>query len=325
MTMRMSIERVREANAQKLRKEFEDIEFNDGNTLEEEKVVKKFLRVVPPRYTQVAISIETLLDLSTLLIEELISRLRSLEKRYMRDDSGGSSGRLLLTEEEWLAHVKKREQGDSSSGGDKCYRGKPRGHGRGTGGYDGKDGGSSNAHRDMSQVCALIEASVGAGTDMVLNEVHPQVHLGHEEDAHDDASYLDTDASNHLSGCQASFAEMNEGITGFVKFNNGSVVDIHGCGTVLFTCRNGEHLVLIGVYYIPRLHSNIVSLRQLDENGYQTLIQDGMLTIRDRQRRILGRVNRTRNRLYVLTLSITQPVCLSVWCGDDAWRLEQRS
>ena len=71
-TMRMGVERVREANAQKLRKEFEDIEFMDGesvddfsmritglvhnlrilgDTLEEEKVVKKFLRVVPPRYT----------------------------------------------------------------------------------------------------------------------------------------------------------------------------------------------------------------------------------------------------------------------------------
>lgn len=50
-----------------------------GDTLEDEKVVKKFLRVVPPRYTQVAIAIETLLDLSMLLIEELIGRLRSVE------------------------------------------------------------------------------------------------------------------------------------------------------------------------------------------------------------------------------------------------------
>ena len=146
-----------------------------------------------------------------------------------------------------------------------------------------------------------------------------QVHLGRREDVHDDAWYQDIGANNHMSGCQASFAKMGEGVTSSVKFGDGSVVDIRGRGTVLFTCRNGEHRALTGVYYIPRLHSNIVSLGQLDENGYQTLIQDGMLTIRDQQRRKLARVNRTNNRLCVLTLSIAQPVCLSSRRGDDAW------
>lgn len=103
---------------------------------------------------------------------------------------------------------------------------------------------------------------------MVLNEVHAQVHLGREEDAHDDAWYLDIGASNHISGCQASFAEMDEGVTGSVKFGDGSVVDIRGRGTILFNFRNGEHRALTRVYYVPRLRSNIVSLGQLDENGY---------------------------------------------------------
>lgn len=147
-TQRMGVDRVREANAQKLRMEFESITFKDGesvddfsmritslvnnlqvlgDTVEEERVVKKFLRVVPPKYTQVAIAIETLLDLSTLSIDELTGRLRSAEERYGLEESDTKSGtQLLLTEEEWRARQRNREYGEESSGGDKL-----RSHGRG--------------------------------------------------------------------------------------------------------------------------------------------------------------------------------------------------
>jgi hypothetical protein len=37
--------------------------------IDEQKVVEKYLRVVPKKYTQIALSMETLLDLSTLCIE----------------------------------------------------------------------------------------------------------------------------------------------------------------------------------------------------------------------------------------------------------------
>ena len=135
------------------------------------------------------------------------------------------------------------------------------------------------------------------------------MHVGRDEDAHDDAWY------------QASYTSVvDEGVTGSIKFGDSSAVDIRGRGTVLFTCQNEEHLALTGVYYIPQLRNNIVRLEQLDGNGYQTLIQDGVLTIHDQQRRTLARVNHTRNRLYVLTLSITQLVCLFVRYNDGVWQ-----
>lgn len=51
-----------------------------GDALEDEKVVKKFLQVVPNKYSQVGISIEQLLDLKTMPIEELTNRLRAVEE-----------------------------------------------------------------------------------------------------------------------------------------------------------------------------------------------------------------------------------------------------
>ena len=61
------------------------------------------------------------------------------------------------------------------------------------------------------------------------------------------------------------------------------------------------------MYYILELHSSIVSLGQLDERSSEVLIKDRALNIRDRERRLLAKVNRSRNRLYLLDLKIEQP------------------
>ena len=137
-TMRMGSERAREAKAQVRRREFEDLRFKDGESVEdfglrlsalvadlelygdtvsEHKAVQKFLRVVPRRYRPMAMAIESLIDLKTMTIEELVGRLSACEDHYDLDDGAQNAGRLLLTHEEWLAHEKLGGSGGSSPGG----------------------------------------------------------------------------------------------------------------------------------------------------------------------------------------------------------------
>ena len=122
---------MHEAKGHTLRKEFEAMKFKNGESvddfamqltglvknfkilgekLEEDRVVKKFLDVVPPRYSQVMISIGTLVDLQTLSVEEFTGRLKAIEERYEQENTDGASGHLLLTEE-WLARMKQHEHG----------------------------------------------------------------------------------------------------------------------------------------------------------------------------------------------------------------------
>lgn len=79
---------------------------------------------------------------------------------------------------------------------------------------------------------------------------------------------LDTGATNHMSGTRPAFSEIDSNVRGTVKFGDGSVVQIEGVGTVLFSCKNGEHHAFTDVYYIPKLTTNIISLGQLEEAGY---------------------------------------------------------
>jgi hypothetical protein len=54
---------------------------------------------VPVKYIQIALSIETMLDLSTLTIEDVTSRLQAVDKRMVQATATTDSGKLLLTEE----------------------------------------------------------------------------------------------------------------------------------------------------------------------------------------------------------------------------------
>jgi hypothetical protein len=135
---------------------------------------------------------------------------------------------------------------------------------------------------------------------------------------------LDTGASNHMSGSRAAFADLDTAVTGSVRFGDGSVARIEGSETVLFHCKNGEHRALTNVYFLPRLTTNIISVGQLDEAGYQVLVEHGVMRVRDEEGRLLAKIPRSPGRMYNLDVTIARPVCLAARTDDDAWRWHQR-
>ena len=127
-----------------------------------------------------------------------------------------------------------------------------------------------------------------------------------------------------MTGIKEAFADLDTGVVGTVRFGDGSVVQIEGCGTILFACKNGAHQTLHNAYYIPCLTANIVSCGQLDEGGFKILIEDGFMRIRDEQMQLLAKIRRSAGRLYVLDIAIARPVCLAACAGEDAWRWHAR-
>ncbi|XP_066341937.1 uncharacterized protein [Miscanthus floridulus] len=138
-TMRLGADRVKEVNAQKLLAEFKSIAFKPGEAIDEfamritkfvtdlrglgeesvtdSRMVKKFLHVVPPHYSQVAVAIEMFKDMKSLTIEELVGHLWAAEDRFEPsvEQVVEKTGKLLLIEEEWMTRNKSRMQSESSS------------------------------------------------------------------------------------------------------------------------------------------------------------------------------------------------------------------
>ena len=83
-----------------------------------------------------------------------------------------------------------------------------------------------------------------------LDELRTQVHLERVGADQEQRWYLDSGANNHMMGSMASFFELDDDVTGTVKFGDSSRVAIQGRGTIIFRCQNGEHRALTDVYYI---------------------------------------------------------------------------
>jgi hypothetical protein len=137
-----------------------------------------------------------------------------------------------------------------------------------------------------------------------LDETKAQAFLGMScsDDDHLEGWYLDTGATNHMTGHGNVFSELDRAVQGTVKFRDSSVVNICGKGTIIFSGRHDEHKVLTGVYWIPRLKNSIISVGQMDEGGMHVLIKGGVLRVWDRRHRLLARVQRTENHMYRLEL-----------------------
>ena len=80
--------------------------------------------------------------------------------------------------------------------------------------------------------------------------------------------YLDSRASNHISGKNELFVELVKGVQGDVRLGDSSKLPIKGKGKIRICQRNGVLQFISNVYYVPNMKSNILSIGQLLKKGY---------------------------------------------------------
>ena len=175
-------ERVREARLQTLMAEFDRLKMKHedtidafvgklseissktaslGETIEESKLVKKFLKSLPrKKYIHIVASLEQVLDLNTTSFEDIVGRLKAYEERVCEEDEENQQddqGKLMYanTESQQGSYNGYCGRGTRGRGGRSNWRG--RGRGRGSfhaqrDAYKQSNGQNQGQERDISHI-----------------------------------------------------------------------------------------------------------------------------------------------------------------------------
>ena len=310
-----------------------------GETMEESYVVKKLLCSVPARFLQITSTLEQFGDMEKMTIEEAVGSLKAHEERVKGKTETketqlmlteeewakreGEEKKLLLTREEWLKRnngdrSKQRGRGKFDKSTIKCYNCNIYGHFASECKKPRKNKGTQEVEANMAvmdddEPALLLAKHDKDALELLLSEdklLSTQLPKSGDYGSESNVWYLDNGASNHMTGFRSKFAELDESISGQVRFGDGSKVEIKGKGTVLLACKNGEEKKLREVYYIPCLKYNIISLGQISEEGNKVELKGEFLRVYDNQERLLIKVKRSANRLYKIVIETNKQECL---------------
>ena len=171
---------------------------------------------------------------------------------------------------------------------------------------------SASSSNTVTASSSLLMAVVEEVSDLLLH--------GSEGASSDPAlCYLDTGATNHMTGCQEFFNDLDETTTGFVKFGDNSRIQIKGKGAIEVNQKDGGTLRLCNVLFVPKLEANILSLGRLDEEGYRMIMGEGKLTIFNPYGQLFAEVHRSSERLYLLKLNIIDQCLITSEDTTEEW------
>nr|XP_028948054.1 uncharacterized protein LOC114820894 [Malus domestica] len=108
--------------------------------------------------------------------------------------------------------------------------------------------------------------------------------------------FLDSGCSNHMCGKREVFIEMDDSFRESVKLGYDSSLSVKGKGKVRLEVHGIMH-VITGVFFVPELKNNLLSIVQLQERGLVVLMQHGKCKIFHPEKGLILETEMTCNRM----------------------------
>ncbi|GAU31045.1 hypothetical protein TSUD_214810 [Trifolium subterraneum] len=273
--------KVKRAQLQALRKEFEMLHMKDnesvdaffsrtlaitskmtahGETMTQTIVVEKVLRSMSSRFNYVVCSIEEAHDATTLTIDELQASLLVHERRMQP------------------LHDRDEEQALKISS---INRGRGRGRMGGRSGGRGSGRQTNYAEYDKNQEVLLMTQATDRNNDNSRLEMW----------------FLDSGCSNHMVGRKDWLFDFDDSFREMVKLGDNSKMPVMGKGN-LKLCIGGIIQVITEVYYLPGLQNSLLSIGQLQQKNLTIVVSNDLCKVYHESRGLIMSTQMTTNRIY---------------------------
>jgi len=125
--------------------------------------------------------------------------------------------------------------------------------------------------------------------------------------------YLDTGCSNHMTRRKDWLIDLDESVKKNVRFANNNTVMAEGLGRVLIHRKDGKRSSINEVLYVLTMHSNLLSLGQLLEKGYKTMLEGHHMKIFYQKGRMIIKAPVSSNKTFKTEIQVQQDQeCFSI-------------
>ncbi|GAU51653.1 hypothetical protein TSUD_414750 [Trifolium subterraneum] len=318
--------KVKRAQLQALRKDFEVLAMKEGESvdeyfartlaianrmtaygerMEQVVIVEIFLCSLLPKFNYVVCSIEQSTDVTTLGIDALQSSLLVQEQRLKSQSE---------KEEEQALKVSSAGRGNNNRG-----RGRNSSRGRGRGRVSKENVECYKCHKMghyQSDCPSWGENDANYAVFDQNEEILLMAQHEVETNARDEVWFLDSGCSNHMIGTKEWLYDFDENIRECVKLGDDSRMQIKGKGN-LKLCIGGLTQVITDVYYIPGLKNNLLSIGQLQQKNLTIVFKKDLCKVYHEEKGLIMSTKMSSNRMYVIFAPIIVPMCFKTVKMDN--------
>lgn len=330
-----------------------------GETIQDVQMVEKILCSLTAKFDYIVTAIEESKDLDSMTVDQLLGSLQAREERLKKRENtvvhvlqanlnlrekgdsqqqlpeghGGRRGRTRGKGQGRFHGSRGRgktgrtfSKDEESSVRQQNFRGRGRGGwfqgGRGRGRYTNVKCYNCQKFGHIAANCWLKTNKDDKANYVEVEENEESTLLltcNGEEERNTKFWYLDSGASNHMTGNKDLFCSLDESVKGSISFGDKTKVPVMGKGDILIRSKNGDHQFISQAYYVPALKTNILSIGQLLEKRYEIDMNKNGLLMRDGKRRIIAKVPLSKNNMFKLQINYDTPMSLKTSVGNLSW------